>query len=152
LPRHIYPPMFNRYEDGMHFGNHIDGAVRRLPGSTDAIRTDVSATLFLSPPESYEGGELLIEDTHGRRTIKLPAGEMVVYPASSVHRVQPVTRGTRLACFFWVQSLVRDDAHRALLFHLDGAIQDLNQQHAAHPALVELTGVYHNLLRMWADT
>jgi len=151
LPRHVYPPMFNRYETGMQFGSHVDGAVRRLPGTGHTIRTDVSATLFLAGPESYDGGELLIEDTYGTQAVKLAAGDMVVYPASSVHRVAPVTRGTRLASFFWVQSLVRDDAQRTLLFNLDAAIQNLNQQHATHPALVELTGVYHNLLRMWAQ-
>jgi PKHD-type hydroxylase len=161
LPRHVYPPMFNRYEAGMHFGSHVDGAVRRLPGTGQTIRTDVSATLFLSPPESYDGGELLIEDTNGTQAVKLAAGSMVVYPASSVHRVAPVTRGLRIASFFWIQSMVRDDAHRRLLFNMDSAIQALNQQAlnqgglnpqtAAHPALVELTGVYYNLLRMWAE-
>jgi PKHD-type hydroxylase len=151
LPLHVYPPMFNRYEIGMQFGSHVDGAVRRLPGSVRTIRTDVSATLFLAPPESYDGGELLIEDTNGKHAVKLGAGDMVVYPASSVHRVAPVTRGTRFAGFFWVQSMVREDAQRTLLFNLDSAIRALNQQHVAHPALVELTSVYHNLLRMWAE-
>jgi PKHD-type hydroxylase len=150
LPRIVYPPLFNRYEAGMQFGSHIDGAVRRLPNTGQTIRTDVSATLFLAPPDSYDGGELLIEDTNGTRAIKLAAGDMVVYPASSVHRVAPVTRGTRLAGFFWVQSMVRDDAQRTLLFNLDAAIQSLDQ-HAGHPALVEMAGVYHNLLRMWVD-
>ncbi len=153
LPRHVYPPMFNRYEIGMQFGNHIDNAVRRLPGSGRTIRTDMSATLFLAPPDSYDGGELLIKQgANGAHAVKLAAGDMAVYPASSVHRVAPVTRGTRLASFFWIQSMVREDAQRTLLFNLDSAIQALNQQHAAHPALVELTGVYHNLLRTWADS
>jgi PKHD-type hydroxylase len=151
LPRLIYPPMFNRYEVGMHFGSHIDGAIRRVPGSGHTLRTDVSATLFLSLPESYDGGELLIEDANGGQAIKLAAGDMVVYPASSVHRVAPVTRGVRTACFFWVQSMLREDSQRSLLFQIDSAIRDLNREHAAHPALVELTGVYHNLLRMWAE-
>ncbi len=152
LPQRVYPPLFNRYDGGMQFGSHVDGAVRLLPGSGHKIRTDVSATLFLAPPDSYDGGELLIEDTYGTHTVKLAAGDMIVYPASSLHRVAPVTRGTRTASFFWVQSLVRDDARRTLLYDLDRSIQSLNQQHATHPALVALTGVYHNLLRMWTDT
>ncbi|MDR3388684.1 MAG: Fe2+-dependent dioxygenase [Rudaea sp.] len=151
LPLRVYPPLFNRYDGGMQFGSHVDGSVRLLPGSGHKIRTDVSATLFLAAAESYDGGELLIEDTYGAHAVKLGAGDMVVYPASSLHRVAPVTRGTRVASFFWVQSMVRDDAQRTLLYDLDRSIQALNQQHAAHPALVELTGVYHNLLRMWAD-
>jgi PKHD-type hydroxylase len=151
LPLRVYPPMFNRYAGGMQFGSHVDGAVRLLPGSGHKIRTDVSATLFLASPDSYDGGELLIEDTYGTHAVKLPAGDMVVYPASSLHRVAPVTRGSRVASFFWAQSMVRDDGQRALLYDLDRSIQALNQQHAAHPAMVELTGVYHNLLRMWAD-
>jgi PKHD-type hydroxylase len=151
LPQRVYPPLFNRYSGGMQFGSHVDGSVRLLPGSGHKIRTDVSATLFLAPPDSYDGGELLIEDTYGTHSVKLGAGDLVVYPASSLHRVAPVTRGTRLASFFWAQSMVRDDGQRALLYDLDRSIQDLNQQHAAHPALVGLTGVYHNLLRMWAD-
>jgi PKHD-type hydroxylase len=152
LPQRVYPPLFNRYEDGMQFGSHVDGAVRLLPGSGDKIRTDVSATLFLSDPDSYDGGELLIEDTYGMHSVKLPAGDMIVYPASGLHRVAPVTRGVRLAGFFWAQSMVRDDTQRALLFDLDRSIQQLNREHAEHPSLVELTGVYHNLLRMWAET
>ena len=152
LPASVYPPMFNRYEaDGeMHFGRHVDGAVRLLPGTGMKIRTDVSATLFLSAPEDYDGGELQVDDTYGTHSVKLPAGALVLYPASSVHRVTPVTRGTRVASFFWIQSLVRDDAQRALLFDLDVAIMRLSQDAAGHEALVSLTGSYHNLLRMWA--
>ncbi len=152
LPSSIYPPMFNRYdaEGGMHFGRHVDGAVRLLPGTGVKIRTDVSATLFLSAPEDYDGGELMIDDTFGANRVKLSAGELVLYPASSVHRVTPVTRGTRMASFFWIQSLVRDDAQRALLFDLDMAILRLTQDAPGHDSLVSLTGSYHNLLRMWA--
>ncbi|MBB6188802.1 Fe2+-dependent dioxygenase [Rhodanobacter sp. MP7CTX1] len=152
LPNRVYPPMFNRYQGGMHFGSHVDGSVRLVPGSGAKFRTDVSATLFLAPPESYDGGELLIEDTYGAQSVKLAAGDMVVYPASSLHRVTPVTRGARLACFFWVQSMVRDDARRALLFDLDNAIQRLTATSADESARVHLTGCYHNLLRMWAET
>jgi PKHD-type hydroxylase len=152
LPGSVYPPMFNRYDadGGMHFGRHVDGAVRLLPGTGMKMRTDVSATLFLSAPEDYDGGELQVEDTYGAHGVKLPAGDLVLYPASSVHRVTPVTRGTRIASFFWIQSLVRDDAQRALLFDLDMAIIRLTQDAAGHEALVSLTGSYHNLLRMWA--
>ncbi|MGC1551084.1 MAG: Fe2+-dependent dioxygenase [Rhodanobacter sp.] len=151
LPNRVYPPMFNRYQGGMHFGSHVDGAVRLLPGTGQKIRTDLSATLFLAPPESYDGGELLIEDTYGTQTVKLAAGDMILYPASSLHRVMPVTRGARLACFFWVQSMVRDDSQRALLFDLDNAIQRLTATGADESARVQLTGSYHNLLRMWSD-
>jgi PKHD-type hydroxylase len=151
LPNRVYPPMFNRYQGGMHFGSHVDGSVRLVPGSGAKFRTDVSATLFLAPPESYGGGELLIEDTYGAQSVKLAAGDMVVYPASSLHRVTPVTRGARLACFFWVQSMVRDDGQRALLFDLDNAIQRLTATNADESARVHLTGCYHNLLRMWAE-
>jgi len=151
LPQRVYPPLFNRYEGGMQFGSHVDGAVRLLPGGGDKIRTDVSATLFLAPPESYDGGELLIEDTFGTHAVKLAAGDLVVYPANSLHRVAPVTRGARLASFFWVQSMVRDDAQRAILFDLDRSIQRLNARVADDPAMVSLVGVYHNLLRQWAD-
>src|SRR5579859_7717746 len=126
LPNRVYPPMFNRYEGGMHFGSHVDGSVRLLPGSNAKIRTDLSATLFLADPDSYDGGELQIEDLYGTQTIKLAAGDMVLYPASSLHQVTPVTRGARLACFFWVQSMVRDNEQRTLLFDLDNSIQRLN--------------------------
>ena len=151
LPQRVYPPLFNRYESGMQFGSHVDGAVRLLPGRGDKIRTDVSATLFLAPPESYDGGELLIEDTYGTHAVKLAAGDAVIYPASSLHRVAPVTRGVRVASFVWAQSMVRDDAQRALLFDLDRSIQRLNARVADDPAMVDLVGVYHNLLRQWAE-
>lgn len=152
LPNRVYPPMFNRYQNGMHFGSHVDGSIRLLPGTGEKIRTDLSATLFLAPPESYDGGELLIEDTYGTQTAKLPAGDMVLYPASSLHRVNPVTRGARLACFFWVQSMVRDEGQRTLLFDLDSGIQRLTATGADEASRVQLGGCYHNLLRMWAET
>lgn len=151
LPARVYPPLFNRYSGGQHFGSHIDNAVRLLPGSGLKIRTDVSATLFLAAPDEYDGGELLVEDAYGMHSVKLPPGHMVVYPASSLHRVNPVTRGTRLASFFWVQSMVRDDAQRTLLFDLDTSIQRLTQSGGEAHALVQLTGCYHNLLRMWSE-
>jgi PKHD-type hydroxylase len=136
----------------MEFGSHVDGALRLLPGSAEKIRTDVSATLFLSAPEQYDGGELLVEDQYGVQKVKLPAGDMVLYPATSLHRVTPVTRGVRLASFFWVESMVREDSQRALLFDLDMAIVRLTRDSPGHPSLVSLTGCYHNLLRMWAQT
>jgi PKHD-type hydroxylase len=151
LPRHVYPPLFNRYESGMSFDAHIDNAVRQLPGTQHRLRTDVSATLFLTPPHEYDGGELIVEDTYGAHSVKLPAGDMVVYPASSVHRVQAVTRGTRVAAFFWVQSMVREDAARTLLFELDTAVRQLTAGDADRDGLVRLTGCYHNLLRRWAE-
>ncbi|MGR6034980.1 MAG: Fe2+-dependent dioxygenase [Candidatus Nitrosoglobus sp.] len=151
LPARVYPPMFNCYRDGMTFGSHVDGAVRLVPGSGAKFCTDVSATLFLSAPEEYDGGELLIEDTYGVHTAKLPAGDMVVYPASSLHRVSPVTRGVRTACFFWAQSLVHSDEQRTLLFDLDNAIQRLNAFNADEVARMHLTSCYHNLLRMWSE-
>lgn len=151
LPNRVYPPMFNRYGEGMTFGDHVDGAVRLLPGGKEKIRTDVSATLFLASPDEYDGGELLIEDTFGAQAVKLPAGDMVIYPSSSVHRVSPVTRGERVASFFWIESLVRDDAQRTLLFDLDQSIQRLNASEADATSRIQLTGVYHNLLRMWAS-
>jgi PKHD-type hydroxylase len=152
LPARIYPPMFNRYEaaGAMTFGDHVDGAVRLLPGTGERIRTDISATLFLTAPENYDGGELQVHDTYGMHAVKLAAGDLVLYPATSVHRVTPVTRGTRVSCFFWVQSLVRDNAQRAQLFDLDMAIVRLTQDVPHHASLVPLTGHYHNLLRMWA--
>jgi len=136
----------------MAFGLHVDGGVRIHPHSGRKVRTDVSATLFLSDPASYDGGELQIEDTYGMQSVKLAAGDMVLYPATSVHRVTPITRGVRVACFFWVQSLVRDAGDRALLFDMDNAIQRLNQSGADEVARRTLTGVYHNLLRKWSDT
>ena len=153
LPARIYPPMFNRYDAAarMAFGAHVDGAVRLLPGTGTQIRTDISATLFLSQPNEYDGGELVVHDTFGAHSVKLVAGDLVLYPATSVHEVQPITRGTRIASFFWVQSLVRDDAQRSLLFDLDMAIVRLTQEAPGHSSLVSLTGTYHNLLRMWAE-
>lgn len=150
LPARVYPPMFNRYEGGEHFGNHIDNAVRLLPGSGEKLRTDVSATLFLSEPASYDGGELLIETAYGVQSVKLAAGDLLLYPATSLHRVEPVTRGERLACFFWVQSMVSEETQRTLLFDLDTAIQRLTRTAADAAALLQLTGCYHNLLRQWA--
>ena len=156
LPSVIYPPLFNRYighaSDGMHFGTHVDGAVRLLPGTGMKIRTDLSATLFLSDPADYDGGELQVRDQFGVHGVKLPAGDLVVYPATSLHDVTPITRGVRLACFFWIQSLVRDDAQRALLFDLDNAIQRLNRSAADDEARRSLVGVYHNLMRQWSET
>lgn len=151
LPERVYPPMFNRYSGGGHFGSHVDNAVRLIPGSGRKIRTDVSATLFLADPESYDGGELQIEDTYGLQTVKLAAGDMVLYPSTSLHRVTPVTRGARVACFLWVQSMVRDDTQRSLLFDMDSAIQRLAATDADETARTHLTGCYHNLLRMWAE-
>ncbi len=153
LPRRIFPPLFNRYE-GRHnaFGNHVDNAVRRIHGTPESLRTDVSATLFLSDPSSYDGGELVVDDTFGTRSIKLPAGDLVLYPASSLHRVEPVTRGARVASFFWIESMVRDDAHRRLLFDLDVSIMSLRDKHGETAEAVRLTACYHNLLRMWAET
>ena len=151
LPDRIYPPMFNRYEGGETFGSHVDNAVRLLPGSRDKLRTDLSATLFLCDPEDYDGGELLIEDTFGVHSVKLAAGHLVLYPSTSLHRVEPVTRGVRLASFFWVQSMVRDDGQRTILFDLDTAIRDLRASVGEGKATVQLTAVYHNLLRRWAD-
>ena len=152
LPFRVFPPLFNRYEGGQAFATHVDNAIRQVSGTAQRIRTDVSATLFLSPPEEYEGGELVVEDTYGVHAIKLPAGHLVLYPATSLHHVRPVTRGTRLASFFWVQSMVRDDGQRTLLFDLDTAIQRLGAEAGpGHPGVVQLTGVYHNLLRRWAE-
>ena len=151
LPLRVFPPLFNRYEGGEAFGNHVDNAIRQLTGSGHRIRTDLSATLFLCAPEEYDGGELLIEDTYGVHAVKLPPGHLVLYPSTSLHRVGPVTRGARIASFFWIQSMVRDDGQRTLLFDLDAAIQRLNQDTPDHPSAVQLTGVYHNLLRRWAE-
>jgi len=149
LPRQVFPPLFNRYRQGMTFGNHIDAAIRSHGPTGVRIRTDISATLFLSAPSEYDGGELLIEDTYGVQRVKLEAGSLVLYPATSLHRVEPITRGTRTASFFWIQSLVREDAQRALLFDLDMSIVRLTKDHPGDPTLVSLTGVYNNLLRMW---
>ncbi|ARP86195.1 Fe2+-dependent dioxygenase [Bordetella genomosp. 9] len=151
LPRKIFPPLFNRYEGGEAFGYHVDNAVRPIAGTAERVRTDLSATLFFSEPDSYEGGELVIDDVYGPRPVKLPAGHMVLYPGTSLHKVNPVTRGARISAFFWIQSLVREDAQRTLLLELDVAIQQLNQTVRDHPAMTQLTGVYHNLLRRWVD-
>lgn len=151
LPAKIFPPLFNRYSDGQSFGVHVDNAIRQLRNSQHRVRTDISATLFLSQPDDYDGGELVVEDTYGTHAVKLPAGHLVLYPATSLHRVQPVTRGARVASFFWIQSMVRDDGKRTTLFDLDLAIQRLGADTPHHPALVQLTGVYHNLLRRWAE-
>ena len=151
LPRQVYPPLFNRYQGEMNFGNHVDGAVRVHTPTGRRIRADISATLFLTAPDTYDGGELLVEDTYGVHSVKLPAGDMVIYPATSLHRVTPVTRGARVSSFFWIESMIRDDAQRSLLFDMDMALVRLNQQTPGHPSLVTLTGCYHNLLRMWGD-
>ena len=152
LPRTILSPMFNRYGEGMGFGDHIDNAVRRDPVTGQRLRTDLSATLFLSDPDDYDGGELVVEDAYGSHMVKLPAGGLILYPASSLHRVTMVTRGVRTASFFWIQSLVRDDAKRGLLLDMDVAIQRLSGAVGATDlAVLSLTGTYHNLLRMWAE-
>lgn len=152
LPLKVLPPAFNRYTGGEHYGNHVDNAIRNLPGTPHKLRTDLSATLFLTDPADYDGGELIVEDTFGSHSVKLPAGHLVVYPGTSLHHVTPVTRGARVCAFFWIQSMVRDDARRALLLDLDTAIQQLVRSVPDDPALVRLTGVYHNLLRQWSET
>ena len=152
LPLKVFPPLFNRYAGGQAFGAHVDNAIRIRRGSDFRIRSDLSATLFLEDPDAYDGGELVIEDRFGPQTVKLPAGHLALYPASSLHRVTPVTRGTRVASFFWIQSMVHDDGERAILFELDGAVQAVAAaQGQGDDAVVRLTGVYHNLLRRWAD-
>lgn len=151
LPLRVLPPMFNRYAGGEHFGMHIDNAIRAVPGTPHQIRSDLSATVFFSQPDEYDGGELMVEGNFGRQSVKLPAGHMVLYPASSVHLVTPVTRGARVSSFFWVQSMIREDAKRTLLFDLDTAIQRLVRDQPEHPSAVQMTGVYHNLVRMWAE-
>jgi PKHD-type hydroxylase len=151
LPLRVFPPLFNRYDGGQSFGNHVDNAIRQVASSGARLRTDLSATLFLADPDEYDGGELVIEDTYGVHSVKLSAGHMVLYPSTSLHNVRPVTRGARVASFFWVQSMVREDGERALLFDLDAAIQRLAADAPDHPAAVQLTAVYHNLLRRWAD-
>lgn len=171
LPHRVLPPLFNRYQSGEHFGVHIDNAIRAVPGTGQRIRTDLSATLFFADPDEYEGGELIIEDSSGQhgmgqygmdhqgmdhqgmgeQRIKLPAGHLILYPATSLHRVAPVTRGARVSAFFWIQSMVRDDGERTLLYQLDTAIQELGRTAPASRATVQLTGIYHNLLRRWAE-
>ena len=152
LPLKVLPPLFNRYTGEQAYGRHIDGAIRPVAGTHHRVRTDLSATLFLSAPESYDGGELVIQDALGERAVKLASGDLFLSPASSVHRVTPVTRGVRLAAFFWIQSMVRDATQRSILFALDSSIQRLAKDVPEHAALVELAGVYHNLLRVWADS
>jgi PKHD-type hydroxylase len=150
LPLHVLPPLFNRYSVGQTFGTHVDGSIRSLPNG-QRIRTDLSCTLFFYGPDEYDGGELVVEDTYGSKAVKLPAGSMILYPSTSLHQVTPVTRGTRLCSFFWLQSMVREDHRRALLFDMDLAIQRLGAESPLHPLVVSLTGVYHNLLREWAE-
>jgi PKHD-type hydroxylase len=151
LPQRVFPPLFNRYQGGQSFGTHVDNSIRQITGTPHRIRTDISATLFFANPDEYDGGELVVEDTYGTHTVKLPAGHMILYPATSLHNVRPITRGTRIASCFWIPSMVRDDAQRALLFDLDMAIQRLNRDLPDHPSAVQFTGVYHNLLRQWAE-
>ncbi len=151
LPFRVFPPLFNRYQGGQSFGSHVDNAIRQVTGTPHRIRTDMSATLFFSRPDEYDGGELLVEDTYGVHSVKLPAGHLVLYPSTSLHQVQAVTRGARVSSFFWLQSMIRDDAQRTLLFDLDTAIQRISTDHPDHPSAIQLTGVYHNLLRRWAD-
>jgi PKHD-type hydroxylase len=151
LPLRVFPPLFNCYRGGQSFGNHVDNAIRQARTSGATVRTDLSATLFLTEPDEYDGGELMVEDTYGVHSVKLPSGHMVLYPASSLHKVTPVTRGARVSSFFWIQSMLRDDGERTLLFDLDTAIQRLTVDLPEHPAAVQLTSVYHNLLRRWAE-
>ncbi|HEY3453344.1 MAG TPA: Fe2+-dependent dioxygenase [Bryobacteraceae bacterium] len=151
LPQRVFPPLFNRYQGGQSFGTHVDNSIRQITGTPHRIRTDLSATLFFANPDEYDGGELVVEDTYGTHSVKLPAGHMILYPATSLHNVRPITRGARVASFFWIQSMVRDDGQRALLFDLDMAIQRLNRDLPDHPSAVQFTGVYHNLLRQWAE-
>ncbi|HEX2252528.1 MAG TPA: Fe2+-dependent dioxygenase [Thermoanaerobaculia bacterium] len=151
LPLQVFPPLFNRYQGGQAFGTHVDNAIRQVTGTAHRIRTDLSATLFLSAPEDYDGGELVVEDTYGLHQVKLPAGHMVLYPSTSLHHVRPVTRGARVSSFFWIQSMVRDDGERTLLFDLDTSIQRIAGKDPDDPVAVQLTGVYHNLLRRWAE-
>ena len=151
LPLRVFPPLFNRYEAGQNFGAHVDNAIRQVTGTGRRVRTDISATLFLNAPEDYDGGELIVEDTYGAHSAKLAAGDMILYPATSLHRVTPVTRGHRIAAFFWVQSMVKDDGQRSILFDLDRSIAELTQTAPESPALVRLTACYHNLVRRWAE-
>lgn len=152
LPQRIFPPLFNRYGEGASFGVHVDNAIRAIPGTPIRLRTDLSCTLFFSEPEEYDGGELIIEDVYGPQRVKLPAGHLILYPSTSLHRVTPITRGARVASFFWLQSMIRADDQRALLFDLDQTIQRLAlEKDANDPSVVSLSGVYHNLLRQWAE-
>ena len=153
LPKRVFPPRLNRYGgESNYYGNHIDGSVRYMPGSGQRLRTDVSCTVFLSDPEDYDGGELTIADTYGEQSVKLPAGHAVLYPGTSLHQVKPVTRGQRIACFFWVESLVRSDEQRRMLYELDMNLLAMRRRHGDSAETTALTGVYHNMLRMWADT
>ncbi|MDB5601613.1 MAG: Fe2+-dependent dioxygenase [Xanthobacteraceae bacterium] len=153
LPLRILPPMFNRYGVGQTFGVHVDNAIRSVPGTPVRIRTDLSATLFLAEPDEYDGGDLVIETSYGGHEIKLPAGDLVLYPATSLHCVTPITRGERVGSFFWIQSMIRDDGQRAILYDLDQTIQDLQAERGAEDAsAVRLSGIYHNLIRQWAET
>lgn len=151
LPLRVFPPLFNRYSGGQSFGTHVDNAIRQVTGTPFRIRTDLSATLFFSDLDEYEGGELCVEDTYGIHQVRLPAGHMVLYPATSLHHVRPVTNGTRICSFFWIQSMIRNDSHRTMLYDLDSAIQRISRDHPGHQSAVQLTGVYHNLLRQWAE-
>jgi PKHD-type hydroxylase len=151
LPAIVYPPLFNKYEPGMTFGAHVDNSMRPIPGAGKRIRTDVSATLFISAPEDYDGGELVVQDTYGTHNAKLPAGDLILYPATSLHRVAPVTRGSRVASFFWVQSMVKDDAQRQMLFDLDRSILELAQTTPDSATVLRLTALYHNLVRKWGE-
>jgi PKHD-type hydroxylase len=151
LPAKVFPPLFNRYSGGQFFGTHVDNSIRHVKGSSHRVRSDLSATLFFSAPEEYDGGELVIEDTYGIHSVKLPAGHMVLYPSSSLHHVRPVTRGARVSSFFWIQSMVRDDGARTLLFDLDNVTQRITAEDPGAANAVKLTGIYHNLLRRWAE-
>ena len=152
MPLEVLPPMFNRYQGGQSYGGHFDAALMQVPGSQHRLRTDLAATLFTSAPDEYDGGELTLEGAHGGQRIKLPAGDMVIYPASSLHHVQPVTRGVRLASIFWIQSLVRNDDDRQILLDLDIAIHRIRNVNPDDPSILSLTGIYHNLLRRWSET
>jgi PKHD-type hydroxylase len=152
LPLRVLPPRFNRYEGGGAYGNHIDNALFRVPGADAYVRTDISSTLFLNEPDEYEGGELVVEDSYGEHRVKAAAGDMVIYPGTSHHRVTPVTKGARLASFFWTQSLVPSEVQRRTLFEMDSAIQKLTADHPGHESITALTGIYHNLLRQWSIT
>jgi PKHD-type hydroxylase len=151
LPLRTVPPLFNTYEGGEHYGFHVDGAIRLVPGSNLSLRTDVSSTLFLSEPDEYEGGELVVQDTYGSHEVKLPAGDLIVYASTSLHKVEPVTRGARICSFFWTQSMVRDDWRRTMLYELDSNIQQLRAQLGDTEQVLGLTGHYHNLLRQWSQ-
>ena len=151
LPLRTCPPLFNSYAGGEHYGDHVDGAMRRIPGDGPWLRTDVSSTLFLSDPDEYDGGELIVTDAYGEHEVKLPAGDAIIYPSTSIHRVEPVTRGARVCAFFWSQSMVRDDMRRGMLLELDQNIQSLRARLGDCPELVGITGHYHNLLRQWSE-